>query len=177
MKTTKLIIAMASMMMLASCGGNAPASTTDASTESSITSEAKKTMDFLKDGEYYAYIPTEVLDPVDGHVPAIRVNGTSINGGRTGEIGEKFELAAEGEFLHDVYVVVAKSEREGHIAANVYGALDKDELNEALATVANAVGTPNKVYISFSTTKNSWFRNLDTEMDEEIEFAWGLLGE
>ena len=131
MKTTKLIIAMASMVMLASCGGNAPASTPAASSEPSASSEAKKTMGFLNDGQYYAYIPNDVLDPHEGRVPAIKVNGTSIAGSRTDNIGAKIELTAEGAFEHDVYVVVAKSESEGHISAHVYGALEKEKLNEA----------------------------------------------
>jgi len=176
MKTTKLIIAMASMMLLASCGGNAPSSTASSS-EPTITSQAKKTMDFLKDGEFYAHVPNDVLAAVDEHTPKIKVNGTSINGTFTGNIGSKVELVAEGAFQHDVYVVVAKSESEGHIAAHVYGALEKENLNEALSIVATAIGTPNKLYISFTTTKGQWFKNLDADMDKEIEVAWGLLGE
>ena len=179
MKTTKLIIAMASMMMLASCGGNAPASSSaTSSVESSVSSQAeKKTMAFLQDGQFYADIPTDVLTPSAGHVPAIKVNGININGSRTGQIGDKIELAAEGEFVKDVYVVVAKSESEGHISAHVYGALQKERLSEGLPVVAEAIGKPNKVFISFTTTKNSWPKNLDEEMDREIEAAWGLLGE
>ena len=187
MKTTKLIIAMASMMMLASCGGNTPASSSvnssvessvNSSVESSVSSQAeKKTMAFLQDGQFYADIPTDVLTPVEGHVPAIKVNGISINGSRTGQIGDKIELVAEGEFAKDVYVVVAKSESEGHISARVYGALEKGRLSEALPVVAEAIGKPNKVFISFTVTKNSWPKKLDEEMDREIEAAWGLLGE
>ena len=160
MKTSKLIIAMASMMMLASCGGNNPAPTTDSS-DSSAASQAKKT----------------ILHSRDEHIPAIRVNGISINGSCTSTIGAKIELAAEGEFLNDIYVVVAKSSGEGHIAANVYGALEKEQLNEALAAVATAIGTPNKLYISFTKTKNQWFQNLDKEMDEQIAFAWELIAD
>ena len=176
MKTSKLIIAMASMMMLASCGGNNPAPTTDSS-DSSAASQAKKTMEFLQDGQFYAYVPDDILHSRDEHIPAIRVNGISINGSCTSTIGAKIELAAEGEFLNDIYVVVAKSSGEGHIAASVYGALEKEQLNEALAAVATAIGTPNKLYISFTKTKNQWFKNLDKEMDEQIAFAWELIAD
>ena len=176
MKMTKLIFAMASVMMLASCGGNTPASTSTPSSESSATSEAK-TMAFLNDGQLYVDVPNDVLETTDEHVPAIKINGMSVNGGRTMNIGTKVELVAEGTFLHDVYVVVAKSESQGHIAAHVYGALEKENLNEAFSIVATAIGTPNKLYISFTTRKNTWVKNLDAEMDREIEAAWGLLGE
>ena len=166
---------MASVMMLASCGENASSSTA-VSSESSVTSQ-KKTMDFLKDGQFFASVPNDVLETRDEHVPAIRVNGTSINGDFKGTIGEKVQLAAEGTFLHDIYVVVAKSESDGHISAKVYGALEKEKLNEAFSIVADAIGTPNKLYISFTTKKNVWIKGLDAEMDEAIATAWGLLGE
>ena len=177
MKTTKLIIAMASMMLLASCGGNTPASTSSASSEPSSSSQAKKTMDFLKDGQFYAYVPNDVLQTTTGEILKIKVNGTSIAGSTTLDIGAKIELAAEGNFQHDVYVVIAKSESEGHISARIYGALEKETLNEGLSTVADAIGTPNKLYISFTTQKNTWFKELDAEMDQEIEAAWGLLAD
>ncbi len=72
-------------------------------------------------------------------------------------------------------MTVAKSEREGHISAKAYGPIDKAAVNETLTRISSGE-VPNKVFVAFSTTKASWPKGLDEEMDQEIEFAWGILG-
>ena len=110
-----------------------------------------------------------------GENPHLRINGTSVTGDRKDDLGGKFELTAEGTFAQDLYVTVAKSEGEGHISAKAYGPVDKAKVNETLTRISSGE-VPNKVFVAFSTTKASWPKGLDEEMDQEIEAAWGLLG-
>ncbi len=175
MKAQKIIVFLASLVLLASCGGNGGSSVS--SSEPSLSSSAaKKTMDFLKDGQYYMDVPNNVVATSDPETaPRLRINGTSITGGRQDDLGGKFELTAEGTFAQDLYVTVAKSEGEGHISAKAYGPVDKAAVNETLTRISSGE-VPNKVFIAFSTTKASWPKGHDEEMDQEIEAAWGLLG-
>ena len=64
MKAQKIIIFLASLVLLASCGGNgsSSASSSDPTTSSSA---AKKTMNFLKDGQYYMDVPNNVVASSD----------------------------------------------------------------------------------------------------------------
>ena len=175
MKAQKIVIFLASLVLLTSCGGQS-SSATGLSTPPTETSSAKKTMDFLKDGQYYMDVPNNVVASSDPEkTPHLRINGTSVLGDRKDNLGGKFELTAEGTFAQDLYVTVAKSEGEGHISAKAYGAIDKAAVNEALATISSGE-VPNKVFVAFSTTKASWPKGLDAEMDQEIEAAWALLG-
>lgn len=178
MKTSKLAIALASLLMLASC--NQPHATGLSSSSSNATglsssSSVKKTMDFLKDGEFYASIPNDVIAPVDETVPFVYVNGIHITGARTEKLAGKFELRAERAFAKDIYVSVAYSTGEGHLAAKAYGPIAKESISEGLATIAEAIGVPNKVFIALSTEKANWPLNLDKEMDEAIQGAWDLI--
>ena len=175
MKAQKIVIFLASLALLASCGGNG-SSSAPSSDPTTSSSAVKKTMDFLKDGQYYMDVPNKVVATSDPeNTPHLRINGTSITGDRTDNLGGKFELTAEGTFAQDLYVTVAKSGGEGHISAKAYGPIDKATVNETLATISSGE-VPNKVFVAFSTTKASWPKGLDEEMDQEIEFAWGLLG-
>lgn len=175
MKAQKIVIFLASLVLLASCGGNgsSSASSSDPTTSSSA---AKKTMNFLKDGQYYMDVPNNVVASSDPEkTPRLRINGTSVRGDLKDDLGGKFELIAEGTFVQDLYVTVAKSGGEGHISAKAYGPIDKAAVNEAL-TIISSGEVPNKVFVAFSTTKASWPKGLDEEMDQEIEAVWGLLG-
>ena len=175
MKAQKIIVFLASLVLLASCGGNGGSSVS--SSEPSLpSSAAKKTMDFLKDGQYYMDVPNNVVASSDPEkTPHLRINGTSVTGDRKDDLGGKFELTAEGTFAQDLYVTVAKSEGEGHISAKAYGPIDKAAVNETLTRISSGE-VPNKVFIAFSTTRASWPKGHDEEMDQEIEAAWGLLG-
>ena len=175
MKAQKIVIFLASLALLASCGGNSPSSA-PSSDQATSTPAAKKTMDFLKDGQYYMDVPNNVVASSDPETtPHLRINGTSVTGDRKDDLGGKFELTAEGTFAQDLYVTVAKSEGEGHISAKAYGPIDKAAVNETLAIISSGK-VPNKVFVAFSVTKASWPKSLDEEMDQEIEAAWGLLG-
>ena len=174
MKTQKIVVFLASLVLLASCGGNG-ASSTSSSEPAVSSSSAKKTMDFLKDGQYYLDVPSTVVATEDpDKTPCIKINGTRVEGNRTDDLGGKFGLTAEGTFAQDLYLTVAKSEQEGHISAKAY-TIDKAAVNEALAVISSGQ-VPNKVFVAFSATKASWPKGLDAEMDQEIEVAWGLLG-
>ena len=179
MKTSKLAIALASLLMLASC--NQPhatglsSSSASKATGLSSSSSVKKTMGFLKDGEFYADVPNDVIAPVDETVPYVYVNGIHIAGNRTDKLEGKFELRAERAFAKDIYVSVAYSTGEGHLAAKAFGPIAKETISEGLATVAEVIGVPNKVFIALSTNKASWPTNLDKEMDEAIQGAWDLI--
>ena len=175
MKAQKIVIFLTSLVLLASCGGNGPSSA-PSSDPATSSSAAKKTMDFLKDGQYFMDVPSNVVASSDPEKrPYLRINGASITGDRKDNLGGKFELTAEGTFAQDLYVTVAKSGGEGHISAKAYGPIDKAAVNEAL-TIISSGEVPNKVFVAFSTTKASWPKGLDAEMDQEIEAAWGLVG-
>ena len=176
MKTPKLVIALASIALLASCGGNnTPSTTTESSQPEATSSAAAKTMAFLADGKYYASVPDDVLEKVDDVKPSFRVNDAGLEGTRIGNIGDRITLAVRGAVAKDIYVTVAKSEKEGHISARAYGPIVKDQLNEGLGLIAEAIGKPNKVFICFSTKKATWDRVGDAEMDQEIQAAWDLV--
>jgi len=179
MKSKKIIICLASLALLASCGGNSSSASASASGLSvSSSSAAKKTMDFLKDGQFYLDVPSSVLVR-DGEqaTPVIRLNGMAVEGARTYDLGGKFELSAEGTFAKDLYLTIAKSEQEGNIAVKLYGPINKAVVNEALITVNVGVGVPNKVFVSFSTEKATWPHGHDAQMDQEIASAWQAYGE
>lgn len=173
MKAHKLVVALASVLLLTACGNNTPASS--ASSQPASTSAAAKTMNFLKDGQFYLSVPNDVLAPTGTKTPSIKLNGIAVQGVLYHDLNGKFELSAEGTFTKDLYVTIAKSEQEGHISAKAYGSLNKDALNEAFATINVGTGVPNKVFVCFSTTKATWDKGLDNEMDQEIGVAWDLL--
>ena len=175
MKLQKIVIALASLCLLASCG--AGESSSEASSINVSSSEVKKTMDFIKDGQYYIDVPNDVVTTVDvNNPPYLKINDLAVQGSRADDLGGKFALLAEGAFANDLYVTIAKTDSQGHIAAKAYGAIEKERLNDAFEIINSYVGVPNKVFIAFSTTKASWPKGLDAEMDEEITFAWGLIG-
>ena len=175
MKATKFVLAMASILMLASCGNGA--ATSSASAEASTSSApAKKTMGFIDDGKYYAVIPNDVIEPVGDVAPKIRINGTAIAGSRSDTIGSNFTITAEGSFAKPFYITLVTSSGEGSISARVYGGLENDKVSEGLALVASVAKGANKVFIDFTTTKKSWTKGLDEEMDKEINVAWDLIG-
>ena len=175
MKSSKFVIALASILLLASC--NAPHSTgLSVSSESSASSKAKETMNFIPDGKFYVDVPADVLERVDGVKPAFRINGTSVEGSFTGDIGTKITIEVVGAVAKDIYVSVATSTGNGHISAHGYGAIEKENIGEGLATIAEAIGAPNKVFLAFSTQKASWPKGADAEMDAEIQAAWDLVG-
>ena len=114
--------------------------------------------------------------PVGVKVPKIYLNDISVQGAYSSNLNGKFELRTEGEFAKDLYLTIAYSTGEGHIAAKVYS-LDKSAVNEALPLITQAIGVPNKVFVSFSSFKASWATGIDEEMDQEIAAAWELAGE
>ena len=182
MKANKLIIAATSLLLLASCGGNSSSSHATgltSGTPSSTTSSASstKTMGFLNDGEFYIYVDRLVSELVGGVRPKIKINGTDVQGGFKNAFNGTLTLEAEGTFSKDLYVSVAKSTGEGHLAAAVYGAIEKGNVNAALANIASAAtagGIPNKFFISFSTVRADWQQGHDTKMDEEIQQVWDM---
>ncbi len=177
MKANKLIIAATSLLLLASCGGNSSSSTSSPASSPSSSVPAKKTMAFLNDGEFYIYVDRLVSDLVDGVRPKIKINGADVEGSLKNALNGTLTLTAEGTFSKDIYVSVAKSTGEDHLAADVYGAIEKENVNEALARIASAAtsdGIPNKFFISFSTVRADWKKGHDTEMDEEIQQMWDM---
>lgn len=174
MKSSKFVIALASMLLLASCGNQQPTGLS-VSSESSVSSQAKETMDFIPSGKYYVSVPADVLEKVDDVKPIFRINGTSVEGSRFDNIGDKITIAVEGAVAKDIYVTVATSTGNGHISAHGYGAIEKEKINEGLALIAEAIGKPNKVFLAFSTQKADWPKGSDAEMDAEIQSAWDLV--
>lgn len=175
MKSSKFVIALASMLLLASCGNQQSTGLSVSSSESSVSSKASETMAFITDGEFYVSVPADVLEKVDDVKPVFRINGTSVEGAFHNAIGNQFTITVEGAVAKDIYVTVATSTGNGHISAHGYGAIDKGEINEGLALIAEAIGTPNKVFLAFSTKKADWPKGADAEMDAEIQAAWDLV--
>ena len=176
MKSSKFVIALASVLLLASCGGGQSSATgLSVSSESSVSSKAKETMDFIASGKYYVSVPADVLEKVDDVKPIFRINGTSVEGSRFDNIGDKLSITVEGAVAKDIYVTVATSTGNGHISAHGYGAIEKEKINEGLALIAEAIGKPNKVFLAFSTQKADWPKGSDAEMDAEIQSAWDLV--
>ena len=175
MKSSKIVIALASILLLASC--NAPHATglSSSASEPASSSKAKETMDFIPSGKFYVSVPADVLEKVDDVKPSFRINGTRVEGGFNGDIGNEFTITVEGAVAKDIYVTVATSTGNGHISAHGYGAIEKENINEGLATIAEAIGTPNKVFLAFSTQKADWPKGADAEMDAEIQAAWDLV--
>ena len=173
MKSSKFVIALASILLLASCG--APHETGLSTSEPASSSQAKETMNFIPDGKFYVDVPADVLERVDGVKPDFRINGTAVEGSFYGNIGNKFSIEVVGAVAKDIYVSVATSTGNGHISAHAYGAVEKANVNEGLARIAEAIGTPNKVFLAFSTKKATWPKGADAEMDAEIQAAWDLV--
>ena len=174
MKPSKFVIALASVLLLASC--NNQHATGLSSSEPASSSQAKEAMAFIPNGKFYVDVPADVLERVDGVKPVFRINGTSVEGGFYGDIGNKFSIEVVGAVAKDIYVSVATSTGNGHISAKAYGAVEKENINEGLTHIAEAIGKPNKVFLAFSTKKADWPKKADAEMDQEIETAWELLG-
>ena len=175
MKAQKLIVALASMALLASCGGqSASASASGLSVSQSASGlSVKKTMAFLENGQFYASIPGDVTALVGGNRPKILVNGIDIQGDLKYSLNGKFTLEAQGEFEKDLYITIAASDAEDHMVVKVYGAIEKEHINDAFPMITSTIGVPNKLYIAFSTTKASWVKGLDAEMDQAIASVWG----
>ncbi len=173
MKSSKFVIALASILLLASC--DTSHATGLSSSEPASSSQAKETMDFIPSGKFFVSVPADVLEKVDDVKPAFRINGTSVEGTFYGDIGNKFSIEVEGAVAKDIYVSVATSTGNDQISAHAYGAIEKEEINEGLALIAKAIGTPNKVFLAFSTQKADWPKGADAEMDAEIQAAWDLV--
>lgn len=187
MKATKIVLGFASLLLLASCGGNQPAQSShptglstpaDSSSAAATSSEASSagTMSFLQNGKFFASVPQDVVTPVEARAPKIKVNGIDINGSRTFDIDNKFTLEAEGTFWKDLYITIASFDAAGHMAVYVYGAIEKEHLNDAFPNITSAVGVPSKLFIAFSTAKANWPKGYDTAMDQQIQDAWDLVG-
>lgn len=176
MKTSKVVVALASLALLASCGGNSSTPTQSSEPAADVSSTvAKKTMAFLEDGYFRIDVPTSVLAYEEtGKKPSIKINGTGVEGDRTDKLEGQFALSAVGTFAQDLYLTIARSDQEGHISARAYGPIEKDKVNEFLTALTSS-SVPNKVYVAFSVTKATWVTGLDEEMDQEIQAAWTLV--
>lgn len=175
MKASKLLIAVSSLALLASCGsGTNSSAAASSSSAAEASSVAKGTMSFLKDGEYFIGIHSNVLDLVDGRKPTISINGTSVEGTRTAKLDGQFTLSSTGSFAHDLYVTIVTSESEGHMKANAYGPVKSEDAGNFFA-LHSSDKAPNKAFVYINTVANEWPSQGDDEMDEEIRFAWGLI--
>ena len=132
-------------------------------------------MAFLQDGKYEVSVPSRVVEYVNEQKPKLFVNDTSTEGALVYDLGGKFALRSEGEFAHDLFITIAYSKQEGHLAAKAYGPIAKANVAEALSTISEAVGVPNKVFIAYDTERASWPHGRDAEMDKAITEAWALI--
>ena len=177
MKTSRLVVALASVLLLASCNQHPTGLSTGSSAEpsSASSSKAASTMAFLQDGKYEVIVPTRVLEYVGEQKPRLFVNDTSTEGSLVNDLGGKFALKSQGAFAHDLFLTIAYSKQEGQLAAKCYGPIAKANVAEALTTISEAVGVPNKAFIAYDIERASWPKGRDAEMDKAITEAWALL--
>ena len=162
MKLKTPLFAIASLMLLASCGEQQSGSVPPASqAESSIAQPTY--IDFVAMGKIYFDVP-EALDV------KISYGSTEVKAAQTADIGANLAFSYTGESTSTHSFVVVTSDGEGNELVAVNKAIVADKLGEYLSSVlTGVVSTSKKAYVAFATGDAvKWTRGLNARLDEAI---------
>ena len=163
MKIKTPLFAIASLMLLASCGEQHQSGFVPPASQAESSIAQPTYIDFVAMGKIYFDVP-EALDV------KISYGSTEVKTAQTADLGADTAFSFTGETTSTHTFVVVTSDGQGNELLAVNKAIEADQLGEYLSRVlTGVVSTAKKAYVAFATGDAvKWTRGLNARLDEAI---------